>query len=150
MHISYYEIERFLDKSQEKKLIEIALSVSNWMEWKSSKSGNTSYLKFYDPSLQFIGRKCWLMMLRPNEVVEEHTDVNFRNTVLIYPLTENYAPCNTKHGSTDKPILLNTQMPHSVRNNNHIRINLQVLFDEDLEDAIQIFNSRTTNKLTSS
>jgi len=146
---SYYVIEKFLNTDTEKKLLDTALEVQDWYQHFSSKSGEYTALKFYDPKLTFLGRKCWLMKLDPNEIVKEHVD-GWRNTVLIYPLTENYAPCVTRQGKTSEAILLNSQQPHSVINNCTTRINLQILFDEDIDDTLRIFKNRTTNELVPS
>ena len=144
---SYYELDRFLSLEQEKNLLNIAINAKHWMEWSSTESGKYTPLKFHDPNIIFLDRKCWIMKLYPNEIVKEHTDASFRNTVLIYPLTKNYAPVKTIDGYVDKPALINTQLLHSVNNNNNLRINLQILFDENLDESFKIFNSRTSNEL---
>ena len=87
-----------------------------------------------------MGRRCGLLKIKPNEIQDWHTDKVGRNTVLIYPLTDNYAPCQTIDGEVDTPMFLNTQSKHAVYNNDNIRLNFQVPFDEDMDQCIQMFN----------
>jgi len=96
-------------------------------------------LNFYDLNMTFHGRNCYLLMIRPNAVQEWHTDGGKRNTALIYPLSEDYAPCSFEHAEISKPMFLNTQVRHAVFNNNNKRINLNISFDDDIEDCIEFY-----------
>ena len=78
-------------------------------------------------------------MIRPNAVQDWHTDGGKRNTALIYPLTDEYAPCKFQPGETTAPMFLNTQAKHAVFNNNKKRINLNISFEDDIEDCIKFF-----------
>ena len=65
-----------------------------------------------------------------------------RNAVLIYPLTDDYAPCEVGEDRITFPALINTQVKHRVINNNNIRINFQVPFEESMEEAYGLLQNR--------
>jgi len=141
MKPSYYRLKQFLSENDVKKLLQIAYSVpdNEWYVHRSTQSGELSPLHFYGLSEKFMGRKSLLLMIKPGAIQKWHTDMKGRNTVLIYPLTENYAPCLTEEGEVSFPAFINTQRKHAVYNNDNIRINLQVQFDENINECIDIF-----------
>ena len=73
-----------------------------------------------------------LMKMDPNAIQDWHTDGN-RTTVLIYPLSDNYAPGETRNGKYHGPALVDVTKEHAVFNNDHTRINLQIGFNERIE-----------------
>jgi len=80
--------------------------------------------------------KITLVAIDKNKTVPVHTDGNYgRKTVIIFPLTDNYAPCIADN--TEIPYMhcyaFNTQIPHTVINNDTRRISLQLWYDIDIE-----------------
>ena len=56
-------------------------------------------------------------------------------TVLIYPLSENYANGSVRAGEYVGPVLLDVTKEHAVFNNEYTRINLQIGFNERIGDV---------------
>jgi len=139
--LSHYELPEFLDTEVKDRLLRIGMSLKDedWTTHKSTKTRKPTVLNFYDLNMTFHGRNCYLLMIRPNAVQEWHTDGGKRNTALIYPLSEDYAPCSFEHAEISKPMFLNTQVRHAVFNNNNKRINLNISFDDDIEDCIEFY-----------
>lgn len=139
--LSYYELPEFLDSDTKSRLLQIGISLKDedWTVHKSTRTGKASVLNFYDLNMTFHGRNCYLLMIRPQAIQDWHTDGGKRNTALIYPLSENYAPCSFEQGQTDRPMFLNTQSKHAVFNNDEKRINLNISFEEDIDDCIEFF-----------
>ena len=139
--LSHYELPEFLDPEVKERLLRIGMDLKDeeWITHKSTRTGKPTVLNFYDLHMTFHGRNCYLLMIRPNAVQEWHTDGGKRNTALIYPLSEDYAPCSFENEKTSKPIFLNTQVRHAVFNNDKKRINLNISFEEDIEDCIEFF-----------
>ena len=139
--LSHYELPEFLDTEVKDRLLRIGMSLKDedWTTHKSTKTRKPTVLNSYDLNMTFHGRNCYLLMIRPNAVQEWHTDGGKRNTALIYPLSEDYAPCSFEHAEISKPMFLNTQVRHAVFNNNNKRINLNISFDDDIEDCIEFY-----------
>ena len=139
--LSHYELPEFLDTEVKDRLLRIGMSLKDedWTTHKSTKTRKPTVLNFYDLNMTFHGRNCYLLMIRPNAVQEWHTDGGKRNTALIYPLSEDYAPCSFEHAEISKPMFLNTQVRHAVFNNSNKRINLNISFEDDIEDCIEFY-----------
>lgn len=139
--LTHYELPKFLSNEVKQELLDIGMNLKDedWTVHKSTRTGIPSVLNFYDLKRTFHGRNCYLVMIRPNAVQDWHTDGGKRNTALIYPLTEDYAPCKFQPGETTSPMFLNTQSRHAVFNNNNKRINLNISFEDDIEDCIQFY-----------
>jgi len=140
-NLSHYELPEFLDPKVKYRLLRIGMSLKDedWNTHKSTRTGKPTVLNFYDLNMTFHGRNCYLLMIRPNAVQEWHTDGGKRNTALIYPLSEDYAPCSFEHAEISKPMFLNTQVRHAVYNNSNKRINLNISFEDDIEDCIEFY-----------
>ena len=70
-----------------------------------------------------------------------------RNTALIVPLLwhRNYAPCYFEDGPVVEfrtPYLFNTQLPHSINNNEYPRYNFQICFEESIEKVAKCLTPR--------
>ena len=143
--LTHYELPCFLSEHTKKEFLDIGMNIKDeeWTVHNSTKTGKPSVLNFYDLKKTFHGRNCYLVMIRPNAVQDWHTDGGKRNTALIYPLTENYAPCKFQQSETTRPIFLNTQVRHAVFNNNNKRINLNISFEDDIEDCIEFYKCLT-------
>ena len=139
--LSHYVLREFLDTEDKDRLLRIGMRLKDedWTTHKSTKTRKPTVLNFYDLNMTFHGRNCYLLMIRPNAVQEWHTDGGKRNTALIYPLSEDYAPCSFEHAEISKPMFLNTQVRHAVFNNNNKRINLNISFNDDIEDCIEFY-----------
>ena len=90
-----------------------------------------------------IPDKITLVAIDKNKTVPIHTDGNYgRKTVIIFPLTDNYAPCIADN--IEIPYMncyaFNTQVPHTVINNSTRRISLQLWYDKDIEDLYREMN----------
>lgn len=141
MQLTYQRIKEFLSKEQREMFIKKALKDDEWIVHKSSKSGKISPLHFKKTPYIFYERHALFMMMPPNSIQDWHTDMRGRNCVLIYPLTENYAPCEIGDSRIDFPAIINTQIKHRVINNDCVRINLQIPFEENIEDVIEILKN---------
>ena len=145
-NLTHYELPQFLAKETKKEPLEIGMQLKDeeWTVHHSTKTGKPSVLNFYNLKRKFYGRNCYLLMIRPNAVQDWHTDGGKRNTALIYPLTQDYAPCKFEVGETTAPMFLNTQARHAVFNNNNKRINLNISFEDSIETCISFFKSIDT------
>ena len=143
MQLNYIKVKEFLTPIQKELLLEQALSTKDWIVHRSSKSGKISPLHFIKINYTLYGRQALLMMMKPNTTQDWHTDMKGRNAVLIYPLTsqENYAHCEFENSSINFPAIVNTQTKHRVVNNDNIRINLQVAFEEGMSEIVSLFKS---------
>lgn len=139
--ITHYELPYFLSSETKKELLDIGMGIKDedWTIHNSTRTGKPSVLHYYDLNRTFHGRRCYLLMIPPNAVQDWHTDGGTRNTALIYPLTENYAPCRFEVGKTSAPMFLNTQARHAVFNNGNKRINLNISFAESLQECMNFF-----------
>lgn len=150
----YYKIESLISDSTRKQLIKYALNIPDdqWMKYKSVKSNRQTALQFFHTPYQFMDRDIRLMKMDPYTDEEWHVDA-LRLTALLYPLTDNYAPIkirnNDQYKEINYPALIDVRNEHSVDNNNQIRINLQINFEEPLEEVICLFNKRNQNELLS-
>mgnify|MGYP001184141965 FL=1 len=142
MPSNYIKLKEFLTPSQKESLLKQAHETTDWIVHKSSKSGKLEPLHFKRIDTHIVGSKELLMMMKPNAIQDWHTDMKGRNAVLIYPLTEDYAPCEVGEDLITFPALINTQVNHRVVNNNNIRINFQVPFEESMEEAYELLQSR--------
>ena len=140
-NITHHELPEFLSEKTKQEFLDIGMNLKDedWTVHHSTKTGKPSVLHFYDLKKTFHGRNCYLVMIRPNAIQDWHIDGGKRNTALIYPLTDEYAPCKFQLGETSAPMFLNTQAKHAVFNNNKKRINLNISFEDDIEDCIKFF-----------
>ena len=139
--LTHYKLPEFLSEQSKKELLDVGMNLKDeqWIIHNSTRTGKPSVLHYYDLKRTFYGRPCYLLMIRPNAVQDWHTDGGTRNTALIYPLTDNYAPCKFDVGETTTPMFLNTQARHAVFNNDSKRINLNISFTENLQECIEFF-----------
>lgn len=142
MPLNYIKLKDFLTLSQKESLLKQAHKTTDWIVHKSSKSGKLSPLHFKRIDTHIINDKELLMMMKPNTTQDWHTDMKGRNAVLIYPLTDDYAPCEVGEDRITFPALINTQVKHRVVNNNNIRVNFQVPFEESMEEAYELLQNR--------
>jgi hypothetical protein len=152
--MNHYKLPEFLSNEKKIELRNLALDLDydDYYHHVSSVSGKLSPLNFYELKGQtFLGKKTSLMMMLPNHVQDWHTDVkHLRTTVLIYPLTDNYAPCCIGEDKITYPALINVQEKHAVFNNDSKRVNFQVSFIEPLDECIEMFNRAETHELVTS
>ena len=143
--MSFTEIESFVTDEERQHLLS-RIDEKDWYQHKSTVSGRLSPLQF--KFIKYRGVDAALLKMDPNTTQDFHTDgINLkRSTVIIHPLTDNYAPFSSEQSQSTKPIIANTQARHAVFNNNNTRLNLQIPFDVDYNDAIQD-NSEVWNLL---
>jgi len=134
--MSFVEIAPFVTE-QEKQYFLSRINETDWHQHKSTVSGRLSPLQF--KRISYRGVEAALMKMDPNTTQDWHTDgVNLkRSTVILHPLTEDYAPFMSEVGQSSRPIIANTQAKHAVFNNSNSRMNLQIPFDIDYNEAIQ-------------
>ena len=142
--MSFTVIKSFVTNEERQYLLS-KIDEEDWYQHTSSK-GRPSPIQL--KPVKYRNVNAVLLKLNPNTTQDFHTDgVNFkRRTVIIHPLTDNYAPFISKQGKSTKPIIANTQVSHAVFNNNTTRLNLQIPFDIDYNDAVQD-NSEVWNLL---
>ena len=148
--MNYYRLPDFLTQKKKDELLNLAYSLkeNDWYHHVNSKTGTQSPLNFYELKEQFFGKKTSLMLIYPNQEQKWHTDIKeIRNTAMIYPLTDNYAPCHVDEDLVDFPAFINVQIRHAVFNNNEPRNNLQASFIEPIEDCIKMFEEADTYEL---
>ena len=138
--MSFIEIPPFV--TEKERLFFISMDDSDdWIQHKSSVSGRLSPL-FYK-IVYYRGIKSYLLKMYPNAVQDWHTDgvTLKRNTLILHPLTENYAPYRSIDGESTKPIIADTQVKHSVVNNEYTRMNLQIPFVYSYKDVLDDDNN---------
>jgi len=145
--VSFIEIQPFITK-QEKQQFLLRMHEPGWYQHKSTVSGRLSPLQF--KQIKFRGIDAALMKMDPNTVQDWHTDgINLkRSTLILHPLTDEYAPFTVEDGHSSNPIIANTQAKHAVFNNNNYRLNLQIPFDLEYYQAIK-YNSDVWKLLNS-
>ena len=135
--MSFIEVNPFVT-DEEKNFFLSKIDEDDWIQHRNTKSGTLSPLNFKGP---FVFRKheVFLMKMYPNAVQDWHTDgVQFkRSTLILHPLTDNYAPFQSETDQSDKVIIADTQSKHAVFNNKETRLNLQIFFDVDYSEAIK-------------
>lgn len=136
MQLTHIKLSEFVTQEERLELLVTAYNTKDWIVHKSSVSGEISALHFIRIQKKFFDRDCLLMMMKPHTIQDWHSDKPGRDTVCIYPLTDNYAPCEMEPDIfINTPALINTQMRHRVVNNDQMRINLQIPFNESLEEV---------------
>lgn len=84
--------------------------------------------------------KLSIIRVNPHKVVDWHVDSpKFkRSTVIIFPLQpdKNYAACETEYGIIPymNCYAFNTNVKHTVVNNDNVRLSLQMFYDIDIEE----------------
>jgi hypothetical protein len=151
--MNYYRLPDFLTQKKKDQLLDLAYSLkeNDWYHHVNTQTGTQSPLRWYGLDEQFFGKKISLMLIYPNQEQKWHTDIKeIRNTAMIYPLSDNYAPCHVDDDLVDFPAFINVQVKHAVFNNNKPRINLQASFIESIEDCVNMFHKDESYELHTS
>ena len=127
----------FLTREEVVHFLNIAQD-GEWMNHKSTVSGRASSLYFIRTSYKNYDRVA-LMKMNPNAIQDWHTD-GTRSTVIIHPLTDNYASGMTRSGYYHGPVILDVTREHAVFNNEHTRICLQIGFDKKATEVWKTWN----------
>lgn len=132
---SYYEIDNFITAAERSYFL--SLMDRKFINHKSTRTGIKSSLNYFPIEFRGINRVS-IMKMYPNTEQSWHTDgVNLkRNSLIIHPITDNYAPFSTRHGTTSSTVIVNTQEEHAVFNNEYTRLNLQIPIDLPFEELI--------------
>lgn len=138
--MGFTEIMPFVTEKEREYFLSF-LHDDDWYKHKSTVSGRESPLQF--KAVKFREIDAYLMKMDPNTTQDWHTDSlkNNRATLILHPLTENYAPFQSLEGATSKPIIADVQSKHAVFNNNNIRMNLQIPFNIPYRDIHSDKNS---------
>ena len=152
MEYGFKEIEPFLTNDEINEYLSM-VDADGWHRHKSTQSGRVSPLQFKAVKFRNIVtnffkpddvENAMIMKMDPNEEMWWHTDgVGKRQTTIIHPIhpSTDYAPFETrdegKYYQSSKPIIANTLAEHAVFNNDNVRLNLQIPFNIEFEDAIQ-------------
>jgi len=123
-------LNEFLTTNEKNIYLKMAKN-DNWINHQSTVTDKKSTLHFMPCKYKDFERVA-LMKMEPNAIQDWHTDGN-RTTVLIYPLSDNYVPGETRGGKYHGPALIDVTKEHAVFNNNHLRINFQIGFNERIE-----------------
>ena len=139
---SYYQLPDFLTDIEKEHFLSL-IDSPDFINHKSTNTGIASPLNFLPVEFRGIDRVL-LMKMYPNAVQDWHTDgVGLRrHSVIIHPLTKDYACAQTNDGEINGTAILNTQAKHAVFNNNTTRMNLQIPIDESFENLIQNKDSK--------
>lgn len=145
----YFKIDLTLPNQLKQDLIKEALTSEDYYYHHSTKSDTYTNLDFLPREYQevsdlfiFKPQMMSLLKVEPNKLVDWHTDAQTlgRQTVVIFPLTDDYALCSTEEG--DIPYMdcyaFNTQLKHKVQNNNQTRISLQLFYDMPIEELYRV------------
>jgi len=145
----YFPINASLSNEQKKLLIEADkdLQAKEAYYKHHGKSGyhNLDFGKAPEIELPFNinYNKITLTAVPANKTIPPHTDGNYgRNTVIIFPISpdkEHYAPCiaDNKEIPYMDCYAFNTQIEHTVVNNNNRRLSLQLWLDISIEQALE-------------
>lgn len=138
IHLNYHiDKKKLLCEASDAKLKSVGytdnrypeLKLDNWLIGKY----NSEYIQYIIDDFEVNGspRFYWLL---PNSIIPEHVDNNTLCSINIV-LTENAAPITINNQNYEyECILLNTQIPHSVKNNDYERIMLKIsIFNETYE-----------------
>lgn len=128
--LGFLELNEFLTQDEKNAYLRISQN-DDWINHSSTVTRKKSVLHFMPCKYKDFERVA-LMKMEPNAIQDWHTDGN-RTTVLIYPLSDNYAPGETRNGKYHGPALVDVTKEHAVFNNDHTRINLQIGFNERIE-----------------
>ena len=138
--MGYRKLNEFLSIEEKQKFLRQA-EFGEWINHKSTVTGKPSSLYFLPVKYKNYERVS-LMKMEPNAVQDWHVDGS-RKCVLIYPLTDNYAKGYTRNydliESYEGVVLLDVTKEHAVFNNEHTRINLQISFNEPMEEIWPTF-----------
>lgn len=132
------QIKPFVTESERKKLLSL-IDSPNFTEHKSPKGkGGWQFCP-----VKYRKYDAILMKIDPHVEIDWHTDRAYlsRRTVILHPLTDNYAPIHFRDDKTVEPIIFDTQVEHAVYNNSTKRLNLQLNFDLDFDTVIDDNNS---------
>lgn len=135
---NYLELPQFMTDAEKQDYLHHVVD-GEFIVHKSSQTGKPSVLKFYPLPVQFRHiERSYLLAINPNDVQGWHVDSDKlrRNSVLIHPISDNYAPCSTEDGDSSECIIMNTQARHAVFNNDSTRVNLQIPLDYDYDEFI--------------
>ena len=135
----YYKlIDDFITEEERAYLLSLA-NADDFVQHKSTVSDELSPLMFKPVKFRNFPRASIMKML-PKTIQGMHVDGSNlrRNTLIIHPLTDNYAPIITQAGEVHQTAIINTQEPHAVFNNDNVRVNLQLPFDVDFKDLENI------------
>lgn len=134
--LSHHIIPDFITQEEREYFLSL-IDSEGYVNHKSTITGKSSSLHFLPVEFRGMERISIMKML-PHAEQPWHTDgVNLRrHSVIIHPLTDNYAPLLTKNGEVTSTAIVNTQEEHAVFNNKHVRVNLQIPIDLPFEELM--------------
>lgn len=135
--LSYHIIPDFLTLQEHEYFLSL-IDSDDFINHKSTRTGLSSPLNFLPIEFRGIDRVL-LMKMNPNAEQPWHVDGENlkRNSVIIHPVTKNYAPLVTKEGKVTQTAIVNTQVEHAVFNNENTRLNLQIPIDMPFEELLK-------------
>lgn len=139
--MSFLKLPNFVTKEEKKHLLSLVDS-DIFINHTNTQTGTSSSLHFGPTEFRHMPRAC-VMKMYPNMVQDWHTDsARFnRQTVILHPLTDDYAPVHTTGGAINTTVMIDTQSPHAVFNNNNLRVNLQLALAVDWDELMLDRNS---------
>lgn len=142
---AFYKLPNFVTEIERKNLLS-KMNDTNFINHKSTKTGRYSPLNFLFINYRGIEKytKVAIMKMLPNAIQDWHRDGKHlkRCSVLIHPLSHNYAPIHTVDGPVCSTGIFNTQSPHAVFNNTSHRLNLQIYIDANFDNLMEDKNSK--------
>jgi len=155
----YFEIPEFdtsiLEGAYGEECVQTARkNYKNTDEHYSSKSGKPTNLFFIEDGDKLLNKvssqfkykpnDVLFLYVRPNDYVAPHTDgkIYKRNTTIIIPLVPNKDNYVTADGIPySSCYAFNTQIKHSLKNNEYERISIQLQYEEPIDEIYLMYKS---------
>ena len=141
MNPTHIKIKPFLSPAEREYYLKLSYDPEGYINHKSTKSDRITNLHFKPVDFRGMKKtdknKAMLLLINSNDIEGWHID-GPRNTVIIEPLTDNYAPCSCHDEDVHGPLILDVKQKHAVFNNNYRRVGFQINcgmdFSTDFED----------------
>ena len=161
MELSWFPIDYKIDEKIKREMLLLAESVPDSYYYDHYSTGKNEYSNvnlFLDPEKELYNiskpllddfrkkpDKFTFLKIEPNKTVKWHVDnPKFkRNTVIVFPLSDNFASCEMESGEITFGIdcyAFDPNIRHRVVNNNKIRVSLQLIYDTSLNEMRNIYN----------
>ena len=134
---THIKIKHFLSEAEIEYYLKLSEDPEGYVNHHSSGSGRVTNLHFKPVDFRGMKKtdkdKAMLLLIEPDYIEGWHVD-GPRNTVIIQPLTQNYAPCSCLDGDVNGPIILDVKQKHAVFNNSERRVSFQINCNFDFND----------------
>ena len=129
MNPTHIKIKPFLSQAEIEYYLKLSEDPEGYINHQSTKSDRITNLHFKPVDFRGMKKtdknKAMLLLINSYDIEGWHID-GPRNTVIIQPLTTNYAPCSCSDGDVNGPIILDVKQKHAVFNNETRRVAFQI------------------------